>query len=134
MGAFAPAEQGSPRAGRRARRRRAAKKKKRTGEIYEPPPYRGRGRGSGPVAFSLVVRDEPSPLGPPGAACPAVVYGLQFSLAGTNRLAPAFLAAVGASWGVVGALAPLWWWWVLRAQVKETVSVALFVIVIALEV
>ena len=56
--------------------------------------------------FSLVVRDEPSPLGPPGAACPAVVYGLKFSLAGTNRLAPAFLAAVGASWGVVGALAP----------------------------
>jgi hypothetical protein len=39
VGAFAPAEQGSPRAGRRARRRRAAKKKKRTGEIYEPPPY-----------------------------------------------------------------------------------------------
>ena len=38
-----------------------------------------------------------------------MVYGPQFSLAGTNRLAPAFLAAVGASWGVVGALAPLWY-------------------------
>ena len=46
--------------------------------------------------LSLVVRDSPPSLGPPGLLCRAVVYGLRFSRAGLPPGAPAFLAAVRA--------------------------------------